>query len=194
MVYHNLGNWSQKLYPISGYSYLAHVLGLLAYDATNMSASNLPELDLRAYKKPILVNFSNVTKSSPFGSLAKCVYIYLYGDVRFETLLNGNVCAIFQQGHVSIVVESKDQVKNHGKHEFKMKIVGIICLVCGIVLLMIMFGLFIRIRRKKRLERKQLEFEDDNYETLKMSSFGHTKVPMTLETQTKPMIEMDYVP
>ncbi|XP_058746441.1 uncharacterized protein LOC131619354 [Vicia villosa] len=166
----------------------------LAYDATNLFASNLPELDLRAYEKPILVNFSNVTKSLPFGSLAKCVYFDLYGYVKFDTLLNRNVCTIFQQGHVSIVVESKDQVKDHGKHEFKMKIEGIICLVCGIVLLMIMFGLFIRLRRKKRLERKQLEFEDDNYETLKMSSFGHTKVPMALGTRTKPMIEMDFVP
>ncbi|CAL5189835.1 unnamed protein product [Lathyrus oleraceus] len=194
LVYHNLGNWSQKVYPLSGYSYLAPVLGLLAYDATNLIASNLPELDLRANGKPILVNFSNVTKSSPFGSLAKCVYFDLHGYVKFDTLLNGNVCAIFQQGHVSIVVESKDQVQDHWKYEFKMKIVGIICLVCGIVLLMMILGLFFRLRRKKRVDKKQLEFEDDNYETLKMSSFGHTKEPMALGTRTKPMIEMDVFP
>ncbi|CAI8585993.1 unnamed protein product [Vicia faba] len=196
LVYHNFGNWSKKIYPLSGYSYLAPVLGLLAYDATNLFASNLPELDLRANEKPILVNFSNVKNSSlPFGSLAKCVYFDLYGNVKFDTLLNGNVCAIFQQGHVSIVVESKDQVQDHGKNELKMKIVGVICLVCGIVLLMIMFGLFIRLRRKKRLEIKQMEFEEVNHETLKMSSFGHAKVPMALGTRTKPMIdEMDVFP
>jgi hypothetical protein len=62
LVYHNLGNWSQTFYPLSGYSYLAPILGLLAYGGTNLSASNSCELELRASDKPILVDFSNYVK------------------------------------------------------------------------------------------------------------------------------------
>ncbi|CAA3011834.1 Hypothetical predicted protein [Olea europaea subsp. europaea] len=54
-VYQNLGNWSKVYYPLSGYTYLAPVLGLLAYDASDLIAKNLPELSIRATE-----NFSNV--------------------------------------------------------------------------------------------------------------------------------------
>jgi hypothetical protein len=38
LVYHNLGNWSEKFYPLPGYTYLAPVLGLLSYSGVDMSA------------------------------------------------------------------------------------------------------------------------------------------------------------
>jgi hypothetical protein len=197
LVYHNLGNWSQIFYPLSGYSYLAPILGLLAYDGTNLLASNSCELELRAYDKPILVDFSNyVKKSSPFGTLAKCVYFDLFGFIKFDTLLNGNVCAIFEQGHVSIVVESNAPsiVHSYMREVFKLKIV-IICLVGGIVVL-IMCGLLIGILRrgKEGTNIKQLELEVDYSENMKIAYIGGTKVPLALETRTKPMIEHDYFP
>jgi len=196
LVYQNLGNWSQNYYSLSGYSYLAPVLGLLAYDGTNLPASNLPELELRAYHKPILVNFSYVKNTSPYGSLAKCVYFDLFGSIKFDTLLNGNVCLIFQQGHVSIVVKSNAPPQGHWKNEFKFKIV-IICLAGGIVLLF-MFGLLIgRMRRAKqetKIKQMKLELEADCRETLKILYIGNAKVPSALGTRTPPKIENDYVP
>nr|GMD12316.1 uncharacterized protein LOC109173870 isoform X1 [Ipomoea batatas] len=58
LVYHNLGNWSDVYYPLpEGYVYLTPVLGLLAYDAANLSASELPELELRASENPMLIKF-----------------------------------------------------------------------------------------------------------------------------------------
>nr|CAD1817451.1 unnamed protein product [Ananas comosus var. bracteatus] len=53
LVYQNLGNWSSFYYPLPGYTYLAPVLGLLAYDAANLSATHLPELDIVASNSPI---------------------------------------------------------------------------------------------------------------------------------------------
>lgn len=47
LVYHDLGSWSDRYYPLPpGYTYLAPVLGLLAYDAANLSAVGLPELGI----------------------------------------------------------------------------------------------------------------------------------------------------
>lgn len=56
-VYQNLGNWSKVYYPLSGYTYLAPVLGLLAYDASDLIAKNLPELSIRATGEPYPLNF-----------------------------------------------------------------------------------------------------------------------------------------
>ncbi|CAK9177605.1 unnamed protein product, partial [Ilex paraguariensis] len=106
LVYQNLGNLSALYYPLPGYMYLAPVLGLLAYDASNLSAKNLPELDIRASRQPILINFSNM-QSLPKGSVAKCVWFDLHGLVNFSNVASGNVCSTFQQGHFSIVVKSR---------------------------------------------------------------------------------------
>nr|GMC88504.1 DUF1191 domain-containing protein [Ipomoea batatas] len=76
LVYQNLGNLSMKYYPLSGYMYLAPVLGILAYDATNLSATNLQEWNITASDKPISIRFPDV-KSVPGGSTAKCVSIDL---------------------------------------------------------------------------------------------------------------------
>ncbi|GAU16844.1 hypothetical protein TSUD_367920 [Trifolium subterraneum] len=69
LVYHNLGNFSEKFYPLPiGFSYLTPVLGLLSYSGVNLSATKLPQLDLRAsVDKPISIKFSDV-KSVPHGS------------------------------------------------------------------------------------------------------------------------------
>ncbi|XP_057435395.1 uncharacterized protein LOC130728071 [Lotus japonicus] len=205
LVYHNLGNWSEIFYPLPGYSYLAPVIGLLAYSGVNLSASGLPELDLRASEKPILVKFYDV-KSAPFGSLAKCVYFDLHGSMQFETLLHGNVCSAVQQGHFSIVVESNAPSPSPGalspssgdggggkigRKKFKWKIV-VPCLVGGIVLL----GLLIYKVRRARQDAKirKMELTAERNESLIMASIGDSKAPIALWTRTSPVIENDYVP
>lgn len=71
LVYQNLGNWSLFYHPLPSYNYLALVVGLLAYDASNLSATNLPELDVRvSLDMPISIKFPDV-KSVPDGSTAK---------------------------------------------------------------------------------------------------------------------------
>ena len=197
LVYHNLGNWSEKFYPLPGYTYLAPVVGLLAYSAANLSASKLPELHIRASEKPILVKFPHL-KSPPSGSLAKCVYFDLHGSVQFDTMLPNNVCSTFQQGHFSIVVESIPP--SHAPHGADKKNksssrVLIPCLVGGVLLLIILGLSVAAVRRTKQGTRiQQLECVADNSEALQMTSIGDTKAPLAVGTRTRPVIENDYIP
>ncbi|OIW14106.1 hypothetical protein TanjilG_19485 [Lupinus angustifolius] len=202
-VYHNFGNWSEVFYPLPGYSYLAPVLGLLAYSGTNLSASELPALDIRASDKPILIKFSNV-KSAPSGSVAKCVYFDLHGSVQFDILSHENSCSTLQQGHFSIVVESNapsspapapEPVKENGGNN-KYKVWIIVAYVVGGLLLVVMLSLIAArvIRIKKDMEIQQLEWVADSYENLKITSIGSTKAPLAMGTRTKPILENDYIP
>lgn len=102
LVYQNLGNWSDFYYRLPDYSFLTPVLGLLAYDASNLSAKDLPELDIRASDKPILIKFSQVN-SVPDGSSAMCVWFDLDKFPEFSNLTSGNVCSTMRQGHFAIV-------------------------------------------------------------------------------------------
>ncbi|KAK0601964.1 hypothetical protein LWI29_029122 [Acer saccharum] len=105
LVYQNLGNWSKTYYPLPGYTYLSPVLGLLAYDASNLTATNLPELEIRASGDPLSITFQDMM-SAPAGSVAKCVWFDLHGLTNFSNATSGNTCTTTEQGHFSIVVES----------------------------------------------------------------------------------------
>ncbi|KAI9185883.1 hypothetical protein LWI28_011553 [Acer negundo] len=105
LVYQNLGNWSKTYYPLPGYTYLSPVLGLLAYDASNLTATNLPELEIRASGDPLTITFQDMM-SAPAGSVAKCVWFDLHGLTNFSNVTSGNTCSTTEQGHFSIVVES----------------------------------------------------------------------------------------
>ncbi|KAJ1422969.1 hypothetical protein SESBI_12738 [Sesbania bispinosa] len=206
LVYHNLGNWSEKFYPLPGYSYLAPVLGLLSYNAANLSAVELPELDIRASDKPILIKFTDV-KSAPSGSVPKCVYFDLHGSVQFDILLPGNVCSTAQQGHFSIVVESNapspapaavavaaNVGESGGKNKSKVWII-VVSLVGGCLLLILLSLLVARMRRAQtRMRIQELEWAADSNETLHMASIGGTKAPLAVGTRTRPTIENDYIP
>ncbi|KAI4307765.1 hypothetical protein L6164_030914 [Bauhinia variegata] len=200
LVYHNLGNWSEEFYPLPGYSYLAPVFGLLAYSAADLSATDLPELDIRASDKPILIKFSDM-KPAPSGSIAKCVHFDLHGSVQFDKPSHGNVCSTSQQGHFSIVVESNSPAAGAGVEDGGKKnkswvwiIVG--CLVGGIVLLIILALLVARVRKSQRGTKiQQMKWAEDNdSETLEMTSIGGTKAPLAVGTRTQPIIEEDYIP
>nr|GMC84159.1 uncharacterized protein LOC109158761 [Ipomoea batatas] len=187
LVYQNLGNLSMKYYPLSGYMYLAPVLGILAYDATNLSATNLQEWNITASDKPISIRFPDV-KSVPGGSTAKCVSIDLKGSVNFSNVLSDNICTTFQQGHFSIVVDSE------GK---KSKKVGIIVgsVVGGLALLVLLAFLIVwvcKYKRKKKMQ--QMERASEVGEALQMTRVGSTKAPAATVTRTQPTLETEYVP
>ncbi|CAD6255090.1 unnamed protein product [Miscanthus lutarioriparius] len=109
LVYHDLGNWSDYYYPLTGYTYLAPVLGLLVYDAANLSAVGLQELNVVASGGPISVNFGGNVRTVPAGSAApRCVVFDLDGMPQFRDLEATDVCSTYRQGHVSIVVNSSE--------------------------------------------------------------------------------------
>lgn len=216
LVYQNLGNWSMRYYPLEGYTYLAPVLGLLAYDASNLMAVNLPELDIRASGDPISIRFPRFTV--PDGSVPRCVLIGLNGSVVFSNVMSDNVCTTFQQGHFAIVIESiapspspvspvplapppplrsgpTSSGGNHGGvHGSRVWI--IVGSVLGGFVLLVLLGLFAMWVRKykSKKEMQQMEKAADVGEALHMKNVGNTRAPSATGTRTQPALETEYVP
>ncbi|GAU45187.1 hypothetical protein TSUD_178800 [Trifolium subterraneum] len=171
-VYQNLGNkLSKKYYPLPNYTYLAPVLGLLAYDASNLSATNLSELGINASGDNILVKFRDV-KSPPSGTVARCVWFDLQGSSNFSNVKGGNTCSTSQQGHFSIVmVKSTSPFVPNPRGE-------VLCIN--------------KYKQKKKMQG--MERAADSGETLQMASIGDTKAPAATVTRTQPTLEHEYAP
>lgn len=208
LVYQNLGNWSMVYYPLPGYMYLAPVLGLLAYDASNLSAKNLPEIDIRASNEPISIEFSQV-RSVPDGSVARCVWFDLDGLVNFTNVISGNTCSTFQEGHFSIVVESTasspsppppggppSKVPERGRRKNSSRVWIIVGSVVGGLAVLVLLGVLMlwirRYRRRKKMH--QMEKAAEVGEALHITSVGNTKAPVATVTRTQPTLENEYVP
>ncbi|PIA46162.1 hypothetical protein AQUCO_01600433v1 [Aquilegia coerulea] len=213
LVYQNLANWSSFFYPLPGYTYLTPVLGLLTYDASNLSATNLPELEIKASDKPILIRFPQL-KSVPLGSTPQCVWFDLHGLAEFSNLTSDNVCSTLQQGHFSVVAESSapsvpppppdEGSKNptsgggrgDGKEDDKSR-VWIIAgsVVGGLVLLVLLSFLAFWVQRyKHKNQMQQMEKAAEVGEALHMTSVGNTRAPVAMGTRTQPVLENEYVP
>lgn len=210
LVYQNLGNWSEEYYALPGYTYLAPVLGLLAYNASNLSATNLPELEMRASGDPIHVKFDNV-KSLPDGTVAKCVWFNLEGKANFSSVESGNTCSTIQHGHFSIVVESiapsptplsppgtviPNAPPPPSKKENNTRVWIIVGSVLGGALLLVLVSLLILWLRKLKQRNKmdQMERAAESGEPLQMAIVGDTKAPTATVTRTQPTLETEYVP
>lgn len=209
LVYQNLGNWSEEYYALPGYTYLAPVLGLLAYNASNLSATNLPELEMRASRNPIHVKFDNV-KSLPDGTIAKCVWFNLQGKANFSSVESGNTCSTIRHGHFSIVVESIapspapppppgaviPNAPPPSKKENTTRVWIIVGSVLGGALLLVLLSLLILWLRKlkQRNNMEQMERAAELGEPLQMAMVGNTKAPTAPVTRTQPTLETEYVP
>jgi hypothetical protein len=208
LVYHNLGNSSDRYYPLPGYTYLAPVLGLLVYDAANLSAAGLQELNIVASGSPISVTFSDV-RAVPAGSTApRCVAFDLNGVPQFRDLEATNVCSTFRQGHISIVVNSSEiapapspsgtispPIPTEGGHKkgsskvWKIA-VSVVGAAVALGLLAAVLLCLVRYKRDKKLE--VMERNAEVGETLRMAQVGRTQAPVALGTRTQPVIENDY--
>ncbi|RCV36250.1 hypothetical protein SETIT_7G303500v2 [Setaria italica] len=208
LVYHNLGNSSDRYYPLPGYTYLAPVLGLLVYDAANLSAVGLQELDIIASGSPISVTFSDV-RSVPAGSAApRCVVFDLNGVPQFRDLEATNLCSTYHQGHISIVVNSSEiapapappgtispPIPTEGGHKkgsskaWKIA-VSVVGAAVALGLLAALLLCLVRYKRDKKLE--VMERNAEVGETLRMAQVGRTQAPVALGTRTQPVIENDY--
>ncbi|XP_073113053.1 uncharacterized protein [Elaeis guineensis] len=181
LVYHNLGNWSSVYYALPpGYSYLTPVIGFLAYNAENISSSNLPELDLWTSKLAIWIRFSTV-KAVPNGMKAR-------------------------QGHFSIVVNSSGLAPSPalsqglspegGERDESVawKIIGaVIGGIMGLILVAFFVALVATYRRKRKVE--QMERDAEVAEALDMAQVGSARAPVAIGTRTRPVeLEDEYVP
>ncbi|KAK9674293.1 hypothetical protein RND81_12G224000 [Saponaria officinalis] len=204
LVYQNLGSSSSVYYPLPGFTYLAPVLGLLAYDAKNLSATNLPELDITASESPINIHFLNVKPVSD-GSTARCVWFDLQGTVNFSNVVSKNTCSTTQQGHFALVVEGiapspapeGPSPETHKKKKKDMKRVWIIVgSIVGGVLILVLLGMFFAWLRKYRQRKKMAHMEKASEvgEALRMTSVGSGKAPAAMVTRTQPTLETEYAP
>ncbi|EOA32248.1 hypothetical protein CARUB_v10015507mg [Capsella rubella] len=206
LVYQNLANFSHLYYPLSGYDYVAPVLGLLAYDAKNLSATNLPDLDLRVSNDPIRIDFSDLERI-PQGSSAKCVRFDSQGVASFsESIQPGNTCETERQGHFSVVVKSVSSAPSPAppgdEHRKKKKessdsnsktwiILGSV--VGGLILFGLLLFLVLRCRNYKKQERmREMERAGETGEALRMTQVGETRAPTATTTRTQPMLETEY--
>ncbi|KAL1193786.1 hypothetical protein V5N11_031915 [Cardamine amara subsp. amara] len=202
LVYQNLANYSHLYYPLPGYDYVAPVLGLLAYDAKNLSAINLPELDLRVSKDSIRIDFSDLERI-PQGSSAKCVRFDSQGLATIsESIQPGNTCETEQQGHFSVVVKSVASAPSPAPPESEKRkkkssdsrtwiIVGSV--VGGLILLGLLLFLVLRCRNYKKQEKlREMEKAGETGEALRMTQVGETRAPTATTTRTQPMLETEY--
>ncbi|KAH9307520.1 hypothetical protein KI387_035431 [Taxus chinensis] len=104
LVYQNFENLSSVYYNMPGYQLVAPILGLLAYDASNLNATNLQELNFLTTKNPIFIHFSNM--SSTGGLTPSCIFFYMNGTVSISNVSSPNVCSSNFQGHFSLVIKS----------------------------------------------------------------------------------------
>jgi hypothetical protein len=207
LVYHDLGDRPDRYYPVPGHTYLAPVLGLLAYDAADLSAVGLREQGIVATGAPISVTFRSVREVPPGGPAPRCVYFDLDGGVpRFSGLARGNACSTYRQGHLSIVVNSSAAVPpvappppppagtGHGKKggvSTAWKIAGsVVGAAVALGLLAALTICLVRHRRHKKLETMERNAEDG--EAFRMARVGRAQAPVASGTRTQPVIESDY--
>ncbi|CAA0827468.1 Protein of unknown function (DUF1191 [Striga hermonthica] len=204
LVYHNFRNWSVTYYPPPpGYTYLAPVLGLLAYNASFSSSSSelamAPRIRIRTSHQPISINFSATAVGSD-QIVKKCVLFDVNGSVKLSDVSSGNICTTFQQGHFSIVVEensnSNSKKSSSSRRKVWRRIVMIVGSLVGGFALLVVLGLVIVWIRKHR-QRKRMHYMEkaaDSGEALHMTSVGSGKAPAAAGTRTQPTIETEYVP
>lgn len=213
LVYQNLGNWSRRYYQtqLPNYTFLAPVLGLLAYDGTDLSATNLQELNITASGDPISIKFDGVSPA-PDGAVARCVLFDLQGSFNFSSVTEANTCSTSQQGHFSIVTESiapsplpppspgapiapPAPSERAGKKSNKKLWIIVGSVVGGLAFLVLLSLLVLWVQKfKQKKRRQQMEKEAEVGEALQMAPVGDTKAPTALGTRTQPTLEHEYAP
>ncbi|XP_016513460.1 uncharacterized protein LOC107830428 [Nicotiana tabacum] len=194
LVYQNLANWSSLYYPLPGYTYLTPVLGILSYDAYDLYAKNVPELDILALEDPITIKFHNV-QPAPQGSLPKCVYFYSNNLVEFRHVIDGNICLTRILGHFAIVTEVKiapsrpptpDEIApspsptaHHDNNHQKMWTFSLLFIV------FCLSGILFVIVKKYRLWETRRSFGDSA--AIIEPLLGNIEAPLPLEAQTRPL-------
>ncbi|KAG9443356.1 hypothetical protein H6P81_014696 [Aristolochia fimbriata] len=219
LVYQNLGNWSSSYYDLpAGYHFLTPVLGLLAYDGDNLSATNLRELHINASHEPILIRFSGVKTATGRGHDQKCVRFGLNGVAEFTDMVSRHVCATSTHGHFSIVVNSTrkapeerlppspplppipprgdghfrsedDQKANSRPWKFAWVLGGVLLGVAALVLAMTW-----AVRRLQKQRITEMEQEAETGEALRKATVGKSVLPMATGIRTQPVLENEYVP
>lgn len=229
LVYHNLGNWSSNYCNNFGFGFklrlnlVAPILGLLAYDYSNLSSGNIEEIDIFATKKPISISFTSAVFPNELTPM--CISFHLNGTVSVSNVSGyPNVCTTYNQGHFSLAVESlvsapapstepiqvsgfapspSKQVPNSIPHVVaeipkKQKTSTLRAalgpFLGGFTLLgMVGFLGYWLIRRREMSMITKLEYQADKGEALQTALIGNSRAPVAAGVRTKPKLESENV-
>ncbi|XWS49005.1 hypothetical protein CRYUN_Cryun13aG0126300 [Craigia yunnanensis] len=198
VVRQNLGyNWSSLYYvnyDLSGYQLVSPVLGLLAYNASSdVSFGNPFQLGILARKKPIKIDFSNITKASNMTGIRPLCASFEEGKVTLKNQVSPNVCVATSHGHFGLVIESPPSLAVRKKiSRWKMAVGSSIGAALGAFLLgLLLVAMFVKVKKKARME--ELERRAYEEEALQVSMVGHIRASTASITRTTPTIEHEYI-
>ncbi|PIN26555.1 hypothetical protein CDL12_00691 [Handroanthus impetiginosus] len=187
LVYQNLGNWSSFYYNVPNYTFVAPVIGFLAYDS-NTSSINHELLDLNlSWDNPVIIRFPNVS----FDVRMKCVRFTTNGTLEFTNLSEKNSCTGRSLGHFSIVVPY-EPTKKEKKRVIKWWMIAIAAGYVGLLLIFVCGIVGYKLFKWQRV--KKMEKESEISEGLDTVWVGESRMPSAPGTRTEPVLENSYVP
>lgn len=193
LVYQDLGNWSSSFYSVPGYSFVAPVVGLLAYDASDgpSPSSGIRQLQLGALGEAITVTFPEVRLPEGLNAtIIRCVVFGPHGDAQLGGSTTNGACSTKNAGHFALVVPSiipgaaPAPVSNPG---WKVPSIAVVGGAAGLVLVGVAGVGISRLLRHKRME--EMESQADEDEALGTTWFGSSKMPYAAMTRTQPVLE-----
>lgn len=191
-------NWSSIYYDnygLDGYRFITPILGLLAYNADNkLNTTNSYELQIVAARKPITVDFSNITRlQSKSQDMALCASIDNGGKVTLGKQVAPNVCAVKREGHFGIVIESPPAGSRRKVNLWKVVVGCAGGAAVGVFLLgLLVVAMFVKAKRRAKMEEMERRAYEE--EALQVSVVGHVRALTAAGTRTLPTIEHEYTP
>lgn len=187
LVYQNLGNWSTSYYNVPNYTFVAPVIGLLAYDAGPAGLGL--GLDVKG-ESSITVNFDGVSRQYDVGML-RCVWFAADGTWRFSNVSGGgSSCEGRSHGHFSIVApRSRGRKKKAALKWWMVGVPGGAVAAALIAFLGIFLWKICRWRRERKMERNS-----ERSEGLNTVWIGSSRMPTASGIRTQPNLETSYIP
>ncbi|CAA2934959.1 uncharacterized protein LOC111380110 [Olea europaea subsp. europaea] len=185
---HVVGNWSTLYYNVSNYTFVAPVLGLLAYDSSTRSPHyDLIELNLMG-DNPIVVRFPNVSLSVGM----KCVRFSTNGTVQLSNVTGNNSCMARGHGHFSIVVPSRPSDEMTKERVWRWWVIGFAGGIVGLILLLVVVIMVYKLIKGGKI--KKMERQSERNEVLDTIWIGRSRMPSASGIRTQPELESSYIP
>ncbi|KAJ0989295.1 hypothetical protein J5N97_007651 [Dioscorea zingiberensis] len=202
LVFVHFGNLSSSYYDLPSHVLATPVVGLSAYDATNISADTrtMTEIELSATGTPISIVFPQVALPVEMDSKMECVVFSRNGSVNFSnTSASMSMCTATSTGRFSIAVSSVFSrppivvmEEEKGKKWSCWVVVSVIGVI-GLGLLCTLVGIVVY-RITKIGKMKEMEMKAENSETLESVWIGGSKIPSASLRRTQPIIENETAP
>ncbi|KAI4315345.1 hypothetical protein L6164_028164 [Bauhinia variegata] len=201
LIRQNLGhNWSSIYYTnydLSGYRLVSPIVGLLAYNADkDVNSSNPFEVGIVSGEKPILIDFTNITKiTKAEGIVPLCASFEGDGRMTLASPSPAHVCVAKRHGHFGLVTKSPPPQEQLRKRisQWKVAVGSTIGAALGAFLLgLLLVAMFARVKKRSRMEEMERRAYEE--EALQVSMVGHVRAPTASGTRTSPILEHDYIP